>query len=123
MSLYGFLWELGICVELISLDTSVDFNYGLVQPLHHKCYVISLCVAKNVVDSLSVSKAEEVYYAIASLLFLMSTQCTQRLFQLFLLPSDLHISTGRSGLLYAQTLVLAFTHGKQMAESYRQQNI
>lgn len=123
LSLYGFLCELGICVELSSLGTTVDFNCGPVQPLHHKCFVISLCVAKKFIDSLSVSKAEEVYYAIASLLFLMSTRCTQRLFQLFLLPSDLCMRTDRSGLLYAHTLVPAFTHGKLMAESCGQQNI
>lgn len=46
-SLYGFLWELGICVELRSLDTAVDFNCGPVQPLYHKCFVISSCVAKT----------------------------------------------------------------------------
>lgn len=53
--------------------------YSGLQALHHKWFVISPCVAKKIVDCLSVSKAEEVYSAITSLLFFMSTQCTQSL--------------------------------------------
>jgi len=123
VSLYGLLWELGICVELRSLDTTVNFSCGPVQPLHHGWFVISLCVAKKLIGRVSVFKAEEVHYATASLLFLMSTQYTQKLFQLFLFPSDLCIHTHRSRLIYAHTLVPAFTRSKTMAEGCGHQNI
>lgn len=58
VSLCGFLWESGICADLRSLDTAVDLNCGPVQPLHHERFVISLCMAKKLIESLSVSKKE-----------------------------------------------------------------
>lgn len=61
VSLYSFLWKPVICAELRSLDTAVDFNCGPVQPLHPKCFVISLCMAKKLIESLCLQERSVLY--------------------------------------------------------------
>lgn len=61
VSLYSFLWKSGICAELRSLDTAVDFNCGPVQPLHPKCFVISLYMTKKFIESLCLQERSVLY--------------------------------------------------------------
>lgn len=56
MSLYSFLWELGICAELRSLDTAVDFNCGPASqvvcdfPVYGKKLIERLCLQERIIS-------------------------------------------------------------------------